>query len=285
MNKEELFQQIEAGMDHVFEEESFRKYLKVMGSFHQYSFNNAMLIAMQKPDATCVAGFHDWSRKYHRSVKKGTKAIWIIAPLIHRNRTEEDPEETVLKGFRRAAVFDVSQTYGQPLPDPVLKLLSGTVEDYGQLLEALQLVSRVPVSFEKIDGDAKGFYNPRSRSIVIQKDMPQEQTIKTLVHEMAHALLHGEDDEHSRQMREYEAESTAYAVCEHFGIDSSSYSFPYLALWAKDMNREEKRNAMTRILKAADEIIAGTDAIRYPLSVNVEKKYTITPPGEILRMD
>ena len=286
MNKEQLFEQIEAGMEQVFHEESFTEYLKVMASFHAYSLSNTMLIAMQKPEATYVAGFHDWRKKYGRMVNKGEKAIWIIAPMIVKKKeTDNEDVHKVVRGFRRVPVFDVSQTHGDPLPDPVTKTLTGKVEDSDQLLETLTLISPAPVSFEHINGEAKGCYNPRSNEITIQEGMPQAQTIKTLIHEMAHAILHGADDPLSRQRREYEAESTAYTVCQHYGIDASSYSFPYLALWAKDMDLEEKKASMGRILNTADTIITKTDAVRYPLFVNAEKKLQMKPVEEILELD
>ena len=242
-----LTDQLEQGVSDIFQSGQYAAYLTAMSKFHHYSFGNAMLIFMQCPNASHVAGYHDWKRKFGRQVKRGEHGITILAPCPYRRR--EEVEETAPDGstattiqlvqrvgFRTVTVFDVSQTEGKPLPELVHKLTGGVV-DYERITGAISHLSPYPISIEAFPGAAFGCCNFAERRILVQPDMSQVQTIKTMIHEVSHAKLHApkegaapeENRSEQRSSREVEAESVAYVVCQHFGIDTSDYSFGYVA--------------------------------------------------------
>ena len=284
---QEITEKLEQGIKELFESEKYKTYLNTMSRFHNYSFNNTMLIAMQKPDATLVAGFKAWQKNFDRHVKKGEKGIRILAPAPYKIKEEQekfDPvtgeimldkngmpvtEEVEIKipAFRVVPVFDVSQTDGKELPDIGVNELSGSVEDYEDFMQALTEVSPVPISYEDIDGDAKGYFHTTDHRIAIQEGMSQSQTVKTAIHEVAHAKLHDRERnqdidavlDKDRNTKEVEAESVAYTVCQHFGIDTSDYSFGYIAGWSSDRDMKELKSSLDTIRKTASELITGIE--------------------------
>ena len=275
----EITERLEQGVKDIFTSEMYTTYLRTMAKFHNYSFNNTLLIAMQRPDATLVAGFNAWKNKFNRYVKKGEKGIQIIAPapikeVEEREKIDKDtglavlnengePEmervEYVVPRFRVTTVFDVSQTDGEPIPSLEVNELTASVKDYALLTSAIEQVSPVPMRFDEIEGDAKGYYSDADKEICIQVGMGESQTIKTMIHEVAHAMLHNSDsmkqrgEEKDRLTKETEAESIAFTVCSVLGIDTSDYSFPYVASWASGKEMKELKDSMDTIrLTAAD---------------------------------
>lgn len=275
----EITERLEQGVKDIFTSEMYTTYLRTMAKFHNYSFNNTLLIAMQRPDATLVAGFNAWKNKFNRYVKKGEKGIQIIAPapikeVEEREKIDKDtglavlnengePEmervEYVVPRFRVTTVFDVSQTEGEPIPSLEVNELTASVKDYALLTAAIEQVSPVPMRFDEIEGDAKGYYSDADKEICIQVGMGESQTIKTMIHEVAHAMLHNSDlmeqsgEEKDRLTKETEAESIAFTVCSALGIDTSDYSFPYVASWASGKEMKELKDSMDTIrLTAAD---------------------------------
>lgn len=278
----EITDKLESGIKELFEGEKFKEYLDTMSKFHNYSFNNTMLIAMQKPDATLVAGFNSWKNKFERSVNKGEKGIQIFAPApykIKKEQTKLDPDtdlpvlgkdgkpikeevEVTIPAFKVVSVFDVSQTSGKELPTLGADELSGNVKDYEKFFNAVREASPVPIKFAEIDGTAKGFYHHEDKSITIKENMSEVQTIKTAIHEIAHAKLHYRDLKKSdvdkpkdRSTEEVEAESIAYTVCQHFGIDTSDYSFAYVASWGSGKDTPELKSSLETIRSTASELI------------------------------
>ena len=275
----EITERLEQGVKDIFTSEMYTTYLRTMAKFHNYSFNNTLLIAMQRPDATLVAGFNAWKNKFNRYVKKGEKGIQIIAPapikeVEEREKIDKDtglvvlnengePEiervEYVVPRFRVTTVFDVSQTDGEPIPSLEVNELTASVKDYALLTAAIEQVSPVPMRFDEIEGEAKGYYSDADKEICIQVGMGESQTIKTMIHEVAHAMLHNSDlmkqrgEEKDRLTKETEAESIAFTVCSALGIDTSDYSFPYVASWASGKEMKELKDSMDTIrLTAAD---------------------------------
>ena len=267
MNKymEKLTQMLENGLEEYATSEKYRELLRVMSMFHNYSANNCLLIAMQCPHASYVAGYTSWRNNFHRQVKKGEKAIRIISPIKYKKKNEEDEEEERI-GFKSASVFDISSTYQIPDMEPVpigVEDLQGHVENYKNFLDAFQSISPVPVNFRLFDGDARGYYNDIEKIIVIQDGMTERQSVKTLIHEIAHAMLHTKEQlqecKKDRKQKELEAESVAYVVCEHFGFDSEDYSFPYIVGWGGTGFQDILKESMTVIQKTADQIITGVN--------------------------
>jgi antirestriction protein ArdC len=272
-NIDVITEQLKEGVRKVCSSQSYQDYLKAMARFHHYSVNNSILIWMQKPDATLVAGYQKWRNEFGRYVCKGEKGIRIFAPIRRKVRVqeedeeEEDKEKSILKGFRCATVFDISQTEGKELPSFEVDRLHNTVKDYDRFKETLELVSPVPIHIHHIDSTACGYYRTRENDIVITDTISQAQTIKTMVHEITHALLH-RDTNASRNVQEVEAESVAYAVCAHYGIDTSSYSFPYIATWSKDKDIPELCESLSRIRTTVDQIITMIEDVRNPYPCN-----------------
>ena len=275
----EITERLEQGVKDIFTSEMYTKYLLTMSKFHNYSFNNTLLIAMQRPDATLVAGYNAWKNKFNRYVKKGEKGIQIIAPAPVKEREEREkidkdtgltvlnesgkPEievvERVIPRFRVTTVFDYAQTDGEPLPTLEVNELTARVKDYTLLKDAIEQVSPVPIRFGEIEGSAKGYYSHMDKEICVRADMGESQTIKTMIHEVAHAMLHDSDqmkqrgEEKDKLTKETEAERIAFTVCSALGIDTSDYSFPYVASWASGKELKELKDSMDTIrLTAAD---------------------------------
>lgn len=283
----EITEHLVQGIQEFMNSEKYKKYLNVMAKFHNYSFNNTMLIAMQKPDATCIAGFSSWKNQFGRHVKKGEKAIKIIAPSAYKTKKEIekiDPEtqkpiigkngkpmteeqEITIPAFRVVSVFDVSQTEGKEMPNIAVDTLKGNVKHYRDFFDALEKTAPVPVSFEKIQGDVHGYYHLKDKRIVIQEGMSELQTLKTAIHEIAYAKLHDIDftisqnqqNHPDRQTREVEAESIAYTVCQHYRLDTSDYSFGYIAGWSSGRELAELKSSLEIIRSTAAEIINTID--------------------------
>ena len=340
----EITDKLEQGIKELFESERFKEYLRTMSNFYHYSFSNTLLIAMQKPEATYVAGYTSWQRNFDRQVMKGEKGIKILAPAPYKAKEERekiDPStqkpvldadgkpitetvEVMRPAFKVVSVFDISQTDGKELPDIIVDELSGSVENYAAFFEALKQESPVPISFEDIPGGAKGYFSPVENRIAIQEGMSEIQTIKTAIHEIAHAKLHSIDrpepeptwkivmiseggtkrdflpgfaseaeanaaaehegwrfvDENrfewrleveedtsaaqdmrkDRHTKEVEAESVAYTVCQRYGIETSDYSFGYIAGWSSDKETKELKGSLETIRKTAAEMIDSIDA-------------------------
>ena len=257
-----------------------------MSKFHNYSFNNTLLIALQRPDATLVAGYQAWQKNFNRHVNKGERGIRILAPAPYKIKEERDKldpvtgevmldkdgmpqtEEVEVKipAFRTVSVFDVSQTDGEPIPELEAKELLSTVEDYEDFVKAVTFIAPVPVSFEDIPGDSKGFFSPAEKRIAVQEGMSESQTLKTMVHETAHSMLHDKEvnkdilaPAKDRNTKEVEAESIAYTVCQHFGIDTSDYSFGYIAGWSTGRDMRELKSSLDTIRRTASELITGIE--------------------------
>lgn len=267
MNKymEELTQMLQTGLEEYATSEKYSDLLRVMSLFHNYSANNCLLIALQCPHASYVAGYTSWRNNFHRQVKKGEKAIRIISPVKYKKKNEEDEEEERI-GFKSASVFDISSTVQIDGMEPVqigVADLQGHIENYKDFLHAFQSVSPVPVDFRLFDGDARGYYSDAEKIIVVQDGMTERQSVKTLVHEIAHAMLHTKEQlqecKKDRKQKELEAESVAYIVCEHFGFYSEDYSFPYIVGWGGTGFQDILKESMTVIQKTADQIITGVN--------------------------
>ena len=283
----EITDRLEQGITELFDSERYKEYLRVMSKFHNYSFNNTLLIAMQKPDASLVAGFSAWKNNFERNVMKGQKGIKIIAPSPYKIKQEMqkiDPhtqkpvigkdgkpvteeKEVTIPAYKVVSVFDVSQTEGKELPDIAVDELTGDVDRYKDFFAALEKTSPVPIGFEKIEGGAHGYYHLEDKRIAIDEGMSELQTLKTAIHEIAHAKLHDIDlnapkDEQprvDRRTREVEAESVAYTVCQHYGLDTSDYSFGYVAGWSSGRELSELKSSLETVRSAAAEIINSID--------------------------
>lgn len=293
---QEITEKLEQGIKELFESEKYKTYLNTMSKFHNYSFNNIMLIAMQKPDATLVAGFKAWQKNFDRHVKKGEKGIRILAPAPYKIKEERDkidpvtqellldkdgnPQkeevEITIPAFRAVSVFDVAQTDGKPIPELAAKELLSDVEGYQDMIRAVEAISPVPIELEEIAGDSKGYYDREAKRIAVQENMSESQTLKTMIHEVAHSKLHSKEVEQDEQMRkdrntkEVEAESIAYTVCQHFGVDTSDYSFGYIAGWSSGRDTKELRASMDTIRRTASELITGIEEQLQELQRNRE---------------
>ena len=278
----QITDKLEKGVKDVFQSDKYKQFLNVMAKFPRYSVNNTMLIMMQRPDAQLCQSFTGW-KQMGRYVKKGEKGISILAPApykIEREQTKLDDKgrpvydtdgepvkekvEVTIRAFKVVKTFDLAQTDGKELPTIGPNELVGSIDGYPKLLQALQEISPVPVSFELIDGGAKGYYNLENKSIVIQDGMSEVQTIKTLLHEMAHQKLHDKDTvpeakDITRNGKEVEAESVAYVVCQHYGINTSDYSFSYVAGWSEGKETPELKASLDKIRQTASEFIYQID--------------------------
>ena len=283
----EITDRLEAGIQALFESDVYKNYLKTLSKFHDYSLNNTILIAMQKPDATMVAGYTAWQRNFGRQVMKGETGIKILAPTPYKKQMEVDRidpstgqallnpdgstakelKEVMVPAFKVVNVFDVSQTDGKELPTIGVNELSGDVSQYDDFFCAMKQACPVPVGFEQIDSGAKGYYHTVDQRIALQEGMSQVQTIKTMIHEMAHQKLHSmdprdlspEEPRLTRNAKEVEAESIAYTVAQHYGIETSDYSFAYIAGWSQGKDTPELKASLDRIRTAADEMITSID--------------------------
>ena len=299
----EITDRLEQGITELFDSERYKEYLKVMSKFHNYSFRNTVLIAMQKPDASLVAGFSAWKNNFERNVMKGQKGIKIIAPSPYKIKQEMqkiDPhtqkpvigkdgkpvteeKEVTIPAYKVVSVFDVSQTEGKELPDIAVDELTGDVDRYKDFFAALEKTSPVPIAFENIEGGSHGYYHLEDKRIAINEGMSELQTLKTAIHEIAHAKLHDIDlnapkDEQQphvdRRTREVEAESVAYTVCQHYGLDTSDYSFGYVAGWSSGRELSELKSSLETIRSAAAEIINSIDENLAELQKAQDKEQT-----------
>ena len=310
---QELTDKLKQGLQDLFNSDSYRNYLSTMSKFHNYSFNNTLLIAMQKPDATLVAGYKALQKNFERHVNKGEKAIRILAPAPYKIKEERDkidpvtqellldkdgnPQkeevEITIPVFRAVSVFDVAQTDGKPIPELAAKELLSDVEGYQDMIRAVEAISPVPIELEEIAGDSKGYYDSEAKRIAVQENMSESQTLKTMIHEVAHSKLHSKEVEQDEQMRkdrntkEVEAESVAYTVCQHFGIDTSDYSFGHIAGWSSGRDTKELRASMDTIRKTASELITGIEGQLHLLELEkevVQKETEITADTELSNM-
>ena len=274
----EITEKLQQGIENLFDSDTYKNYLKIMRKFHSYSLNNTILIAMQKPDATTVAGYTTWGQM-HRQVVKGSKAIKILAPCIYKKKDIADiidapdksmdkdnkdtsESEKVLVGFKIVNVFDISQTEGEPLPEITHKL-EGNVDEYGDFMEALKQFSPVPIEFKAIDGSANGYYHLLNKNIIIDDSMSQKMNVKTLLHEICHSIIHdkdtGSDKDADKQTKEVQAESVAFTVCHYYGIDTSDYSFGYIGGWSNGKDLKELKTSLETIRQTSQMIITGVD--------------------------
>ena len=281
----EITDRLETGIQELFESERYKAYLTTMSKFHSYSFNNTLLIAMQ--GGQLVAGYNKWRDDFHRNVKKGEKAIKILAPAPFKAKKEvqkldaqgrpvmgkdgkpvTEVQEIQVPAFKIVSVFDVSQTEGEPLPSIGVEELTGSVERYGEFFKALEQTSPVPIGFEDIPGGSHGYYHLTEKRIAIQEGMSELQTLKTAIHEIAHSKLHAIDpeapaieqaDRADSHTREVQAESVAYAVCQHYGLDTSDYSFGYVAGWSSGKDLKELKASLETIRATAHELITTID--------------------------
>ena len=281
----EITDRLETGIQELFESERYKAYLTTMSKFHSYSFNNTLLIAMQ--GGQLVAGYNKWRDDFHRNVKKGEKAIKILAPAPFKAKKEvqkldaqgrpvmgkdgkpvTEVQEIQVPAFKIVSVFDVSQTEGEPLPSIGVEELTGSVERYGEFFKALEQTSPVPIGFEDIPGGSHGYYHLTEKRIAIQEGMSELQTLKTAIHEIAHSKLHAIDpeapaieqaDRPDSRSREVQAESVAYAVCQHYGLDTSDYSFGYVAGWSSGKDLKELKASLETIRATAHELITTID--------------------------
>lgn len=288
-----IMQSLESGVEELFTSNRYQEFLKTMAKFHNYSFNNTMLIAMQRPDATLVTSYKNW-QSMGRQVMKGEKGITIIAPAPYKKMKEKEvldenqrpimgtdgkPKieqvEVTVPHFKAVTVFDIAQTSGKPIQTLAPELLTAAVQDFDSFMQAIQKISPVPIRFDEIDGNANGYYHNADKEIVIKKGLSESQTLKTAIHETVHAKLHDKEImeslgvEKDRLTKEVEAESVAYCVCSSFGLDTSDYSFPYIAGWSSSREMKEMKASMDVIRKTAGEMI---DQLTEELEIILEEK-------------
>lgn len=288
-----IMQSLESGVEELFTSNRYQEFLKTMAKFHNYSFNNTMLIAMQRPDVTLVTSYKNW-QSMGRQVMKGEKGITIIAPAPYKKMKEKEvldenqrpimgtdgkPKteqvEVTVPHFKAVTVFDIAQTSGEPIQTLAPELLTAAVQDFDSFMQAIQKISPVPIRFDEIDGNANGYYHNADKEIVIKKGLSESQTLKTAIHETVHAKLHDKEImeslgvEKDRLTKEVEAESVAYCVCSSFGLDTSDYSFPYIAGWSSSREMKEMKASMDVIRKTAGEMI---DQLTEELEIILEEK-------------
>ena len=306
---EEITSKLEKGVKDIFDGANYQQYLNFCAKLPRYSVNNQILIMMQKPDATMCQSFTNW-KEVNRHVRKGEKGIRILAPAPYKMQKEQEKvdasgktvldkdgepvKETVevtINAFKPVSTFDVSQTEGEPIPTPGVDELTGSVEGYETLLAAIKEVVPVPISFEQIDSGAKGFYHLEENRIVVQEGMSEAQTVKTLLHEASHQALHSKEamdsagEKKSKNQKETEAESVAYVVCQHYGIDTSDYSFPYVATWSADKEVPELKASLDTIRRTASELIVKIDEKVQTLTTVKEMDQFMEAHGEELPFD
>lgn len=292
---QQIVEQLEKGVSEVFQSEQYKQYLQVMSKFHSYSYNNILLIAMQCPSATMVAGYESWQRLFKRHVCKNEKAIKILAPCPYKRTILQDVTDPIthqpirdaqgnivkekvqimVPAFRPVSVFDVSQTEGEPLPEmATVQELIGEVDGFDTLQEIIESMAPCAIYHKDIEGSAKGYFSPDKNEIVIKNGLAQQQEIKTMIHEIAHSLLHNsekmKDKKISRNDMEVQAESVAYTVCSALGIDTSEYSFGYIAGWSQGKDIKELKSALDLICDTASSMIFH---IENKLTERYEEKY------------
>ena len=306
---EEITSKLEKGVKDIFDGANYQQYLNFCAKLPRYSVNNQILIMMQKPDATMCQSFTNW-KEVNRHVRKGEKGIRILAPAPYKMQKEQEKvdasgktvldkdgepvKETVevtINAFKPVSTFDISQTEGEPIPTPGVDELTGSVEGYETLLAAIKDVVPVPISFEQIESGAKGFYHLEENRIVVQEGMSEAQTVKTLLHEASHQALHSKEamdsagEKKSKNQKETEAESVAYVVCQHYGIDTSDYSFPYVATWSADKEVPELKASLDTIRRTASELIVKIDEKVQTLTTVKEMDQFMEAHGEELPFD
>ena len=309
----EITDSIEQGIKELFQSDKYAEYLRTMSKFHSYSVRNTILIHMQRPDATAVAGFNAWKNKFQRHVKKGEKGITILAPTPFKKKIEEkklDPvtqapvvdangnvimeeKEIEIPMFRPVKVFDVSQTEGKPLPQ-LASPLTGDVQNYEIFMEALRRTSPVPISFKTLEQSMDGFFSVDNQSITLREGMSEVQTICAAVHEITHSLLHNREKERlsaaagtdqaekvkpkDRNTQEVEAESVSYAVCQYYGIETGENSLGYIATWSRDRSLPELKASLETIGKTANQLINDID--RHFKEICKERSIDLTQPEQ-----
>ena len=277
----EITEKLHEGIKNLFNSDTYRNYLKTMSKFTNYSFNNTILIGLQRPDTQAVAGYKAWETKFHRTVKKGSKGIQILSPAPYTVKVQEakrdalgnvlrdsdgkeimEEVDKIRQAFKVAYVFAYEDTEGEPLPE-IVSILDKEVKDYDKLMDVLKEISPCPIHFVPIESTANGYYHLENRSIYVKADLPQLQKVKTCVHEISHAILHdrieGEDIEATKREKEVCAESVAFVICEYLGLDVSDYSFGYIAGWSSGKELDELKQKMELIRKTADTIISGIE--------------------------
>ena len=287
-NINEITEQLEKGIMELFDSKRYQEYLRVMSKFYHYSYHNSLLIALQRPQATYVAGYHAWIKNFGRNVVKGEKGIRILAPTPYKMKKEvpvidpnthqpiydangnpqKEEREITITAYKPVTVFDISQTEGKELPTIATVLQVNDIEGYKQLYHAVESISPVPISFEPLEPNLHGYYHLVEKRIVIQDGMSELQTLKTMIHEIAHAKLHDIDINATKEQkelhpdkftREVEAESIAYTVCQHYNLDTSEYSFGYIAGWSKGREMSELKNSLKIIRDTSAELIGNID--------------------------
>lgn len=306
---EEITSKLEKGVKEIFDGANYQQYLNFCAKLPRYSVNNQILIMMQKPDATMCQSFTNW-KEVNRHVRKGEKGIRILAPAPYKMQKEQDKvdasgkavldkdgepvKETVevtINAFKPVSTFDISQTEGEPVPTQGVDELTGSVEGYETLLVAIKEVVPVPITFEQIDSGAKGFYHLEENRIVVQVGMSEAQTVKTLLHEASHQALHSKEamdsseEKKSKSQKETEAESVAYVVCQHYGIDTSDYSFPYVATWSADKEVPELKASLDTIRRTASALIVKIDEKVQTLTTVKEMDQFMEAHGDELPFD
>ena len=306
---EEITTKLEKGVKDIFSSDNYKEYLNFCAKLPRYSVNNQILIMLQKPDATMCQSFTGW-KDMNRFVRKGEKGIRILAPAPYKMQKEQDKtdasgkaildkdgepvKETVeitVNAFKPVSTFDISQTEGEPVPTVGVSELTGSVEGYEALLAAIKEVVPVPISFEQIDSGAKGYFHLEENRIVVQEGMSEAQTVKTLLHEASHQALHSREameqsgDKKSKNQKECEAESVAYVVCQHYGIDTSDYSFAYVATWSADKEVPELKASLDTIRRTAADLIVKIDEKVQSRSVTQDIDKFIAEHGDELPFD
>lgn len=301
------FERIEQGVKDVYSSENFKQYLSCLSKFHSYSLNNTLLILSQKPEATLVAGYRSWQNNFNRHVNKGEKGLTILAPVVFKEKREmnqldengnvvldasgntlKEEREVNITYFRTTTVFDISQTSGEPLPT-FLHDLTGSSQEVQALIQTIQTVCTIPIEFKTETEDtslltgAKGYYSPTSDKIVVNKDLEDLQIAKTLIHEYAHSLLHKQTNKDQSQ-REIEAESLAFVLCDHFGLDTSEYSFGYIASYA-DKDFDELKSILNSIQSTAHEMIEQLEPVFKEKLHMIEIKNKYIMPLEMEQMN
>ncbi len=295
---------LEQGVQDVFQSDKYKQFLDTMAKFPRYSVNNSILIMMQKPDASLVQSYTGW-KDMGRHVKKGEKGLSILAPAPYKIEREqqkldekgkpifdsdgEPVKETVeitVRAFKVAKTFDISQTEGKEIPSLGVNELVGSIEGYPKLVEALKEISPVPITFENIEGGSKGYFHQVDKRIAIQDGMSEVQTIKTMLHEMAHQKLHDKDlvedaKDISKRGKEVEAESVAYVVCQHYGINTSDYSFSYVAGWSEGKETPELKASLDKIRFTASEFITQIDEKIEVLTAEKQQEQIADAPEKV----
>lgn len=298
----ELIERLESGVIQLYSSDNYSNYLKTMSKFHNYSFSNSLLITLQNPSATYVAGFNSWKNNFKRSVNKGEKGIQILAPAPYKTTIEMqkiDPEtkkpvigkdgspitemvQITKPYFKAVYVFDISQTTGEPLPSIADELKAG-VANFDTFFSSLKKVSPFPIELLDINSGAKGYCDPHNKKIAVKSGMSESQTIKTIIHEIAHAVLHaGSDEKKDSRTRQVEAESVAFVVSNYFGIDTSDYSFGYIASWSSGKELKELKSSLDTIQKTANSLITDIEAAYKELQLSKQSiSYSIIHDNEI----